>query len=374
MELRPFTETFTEAIDRMPEFRSQPLQDLYAKYGVDHFHRLAYNESAYGPSPKVVEAMRAAAPNVGMYPSMRDDGLRHKLADLYQRGLTPQHFYTGCSGYETLEMAGRAFLRPGDEIIIMPPTFGVYNRIALFQGCSVKEVPLDPTTYTPDVDALLKAITPQTRAIVLCNPNNPTGTVMTQAQMDQLMNNVPAHVLIISDEVYFHFVRDEQFPDSLQYVLDGKNIIVVHTFSKGYGLAGMRIGYAIAPPKIASFARKFYRGFHLNALQLAAAMTALDDPLHLQKNVQAGIEGREFFYEHCDRLDLHYWESQTNFVLMELPCPANDVVEKMMYHGVMVRAIGNLPPNYLRVSVGTPEANAACVNALEAALQEVMAS
>lgn len=372
MTTRPFLETLSETVASLSSFPAATNEDMNARYGVSHMHRMHLNESAYGPSPKVLEAIAAAADTLGNYPAMRDDGLRDALADHIGRTLTPEHFYTSCSGYEALDLAARAFLRPNDEILIMGPTFGVYERLAKVQECTIKNVPLLIPDFQADIPALLDAISERTRAVILCNPNNPTGTVMSRELMDELMSNIPEHVLVIADEVYHHFVRDETYPDSIQYVQDGKNIIIVHTFSKAYGMAGMRMGYAIAPPEITSYVRNYYRGFHLNSLQIAAGLAALKDQDHLQKNVNAVLEGRQLLYDRCDHLDLHYWPTQTNFLMVQLPCPAEPIVEAMKYHGVLIRSMGGDYSNCLRISLSSPEANAACADALEAALRTAL--
>jgi histidinol-phosphate aminotransferase len=167
-------------------------------------------------------------------------------------------------------------------------------------------------------------------------------------------------------------VTDADYPNSIQYVLDGLNVAVIHTFSKGYGLAGLRMGYGITVPALAAYIHRFYRGFHLNRLQLVAGMAALDDPAQLQKNIDAAVRGREYIYTQLDKLDLHYWRSQANFVLMECPCPAAEIRQKLLERGVIVSTLSGKYANYLRVTVSTPEANEAFVTGLEAALQELL--
>lgn len=372
MEPRPFLETLHAHVTSLPDFPTPIADDINAQYGVDHMHRLHLNESAHGPSPRVLEAIATTAPQLGTYPAMRDDGLRHALATTIGQGLTPDHFYTSCSGYEALDLLARALLRPGDEAIIMEPTFSVYRRLAQLQACTLVNVPLTMPSFKPDIPAVLNAITERTRAIILCNPNNPTGTIMTRDDMDHLMQHLPDHVLVVADEVYHHFVEDEHYPNSIQHVVAGKNIVIIHTFSKAYGMAGMRMGYGIAPPELAAYVHKYYRGFHLNSLQLAAGLAALADAEHLQQNIDAVKTGRQLLYDRCDQLDLHYWPTQTNFLLIQLPCPAAPVVEAMKYHGVMIRALGGDYQNCLRISIGSAEANATCADALEAALRTVM--
>lgn len=346
--------------------------EIIEKYGVKNVYRMYMNESAYGASPKVVEVLKSEAANIGNYPVMRDDPLREKLAEIIGRDLERDHFFTGCSGYETLEMVFRGVLRQDDEVIVMHPTFGIYDRLATLKGAKVVNVPLADNSFAADIDAVLAAVNDKTRIVMVCNPNNPTGTIMPKADMDKLVHELPDHVLIVSDEVYCHFVTDSNFPDSIRYVLDGFNVAIIHTFSKGYGMAGMRMGYGITVSALARYLHKFYRGFHLNNLQIAAGMAALDDPEHLQKNVDAAVNGREYLYTQLDKLDLHYWRSQTNFILIECPCPAADIRQKLLEQGIIVSTLSGKYANYLRVSVSTPEANEAFAAGLEAALKELL--
>jgi histidinol-phosphate aminotransferase len=370
---RALLDTLNDHISGLATF-PLPLSDeaIKAQYGLEKVYHMHFNESAYGASPKVVAVLQAEAAHVGNYPALRDDALRAKLALTIGHGLEQDHFFTGCSGSEALELIFRAVLRPGDEVLVMHPTFGVYDRMALLQGATTRDVPLADHTFAPNIDAVLQAVNDKTRIVLVCNPNNPTGTIMPRAQMDKLVHAMPKHVLIVSDEVYHHFVTDADFPDSIQYVLDGFNVAVLHTFSKGYGLAGMRMGYGITLPALAMYIHRFYRGFHLNSLQLAAGSAALDDPLQLRKNVDAVVQGRDYLYTQLDKLDLHYWRSQTNFILIACPCPAADIRQKLLERGVLVSALGGKYANYLRVSVSTPEANQAFVAGLEAALQALL--
>ena len=348
----PRPQTFTE------------IEDIQAKYGLDTVYRMSHNESAYGPSPQAQAAIQKATTNLGLYPPMGDEVLRRALAEVWGRGLTPDNFFTGCSGYESLELLGRTFIRPGDEVIVLPPSFGAYNKIAAIQGGKAIEVPLTQPDFQPDIAAILAAINDKTRMLILCNPNNPTGTIMPAKTMETLMQALPEHVLLVSDEVYFHFVQDAQFPDSVQYVLDEKNIVLIHSFSKAYGMAGLRLGYGIAKPEIANQVGGLHRGFHQNRLALAAGVAALADQDHLQKNVQVVLEGKTWLYEQFDQLDLSYWPSQTNFLMVELPGPAKAVAEKLLAYGVMVRAMDGEFERYLRVSLSTPEANAQFIKGL----------
>lgn len=370
---RALLDTLNDSISGLATFpMHQSDEAIKAQYGVENVYRMYMNESAYGPSQKVIEALQAEAALVGNYPVMRDDLLREKLAEIIGQDLDKDHFFTACSGYEVLELIFRAVLRPGDEVIVMHPTFGVYDRLATLHGVTLRNVPLADRTFAPNIDAVLEAVNDNTRIVLVCNPNNPTGTIMSKALMDKLVYHMPSHVLIVSDEVYFHFVTDADFPNSIQYALDGFNVAIIHTFSKGYGLAGLRMGYGITLPAVATYIHRFYRGFHLSRLQLVAAMAALEDPQQLQKNIDAAVKGREYLYTQLDKVDLHYWRSQANFILIECPCPAADIRQKLLEQGVIVSTLSGKYANYVRVTVSTPEANQAFITGLEAAIQELL--
>jgi histidinol-phosphate aminotransferase len=348
------------------------------KYGVEVVYHLGYNESPLGPSPQVVEAIQQAAGDLGYYPPMGDESLRRALAETVGRGLTEDHFFTGCSGYEVIELAARAYLEPGDvhiersrdEVIISPPTFDAYRKIVKIQGATVVEVPLLRPEFVPDVDGILAAVTDHTRFVLVCNPNNPTGTMMNAAAMDRLVQELPDRVLLIADEVYFHFVTSTDFPDTLQYVLERKNIIIIHSFSKAYGLAGLRLGYGIARPDIANHIGGLHRGFHQNQLALAAGIAALKDQDHLERNVKTALEGKRWLGEQFNRLGLTCWPSETNYVVVETPQPAKDVAEFLLTYGVMVRPLKDDLDHCLRISITVPEGNQRFIEGLTAFLEK----
>lgn len=346
-------------------------EDIADQHGLTAVYRMSFNESPLGASPKVVAAVQAEAAKLGDYPPMSDIKLREALAAVWGQGLTAEHFFTGCSGYETLELTARALLQAGDEIIVCPPMFGVYNKIAILEGATAVKVPLQPHTFVPDVDAILAAVTEKTRFVIICNPNNPTGTVMPAEEMHRLVTELPSHVGIVADEVYNHFCQGENYPNSVQYVLEDRPVVVIHTFSKAYGLPGMRLGYAIATPEIANYVGGIQRGFHQNRIALAAGLAALEDQAHLQANVAAVHQGKAYLYEQLDRLDLSYIPSETNFIVIRLNRDSAEVAQALVPSGVLVRPL-NEPglENCLRVTVSVPEGNRLFIEGLERILSE----
>lgn len=350
--------------------QGEPLEDLQKKYGFSKFYHLANNENPLGPSPKVIEAIAAVAPSLSYYPDYSDLALREAIVAVLGRGLTAQHIYTGCSGFESLELIARAFLKPGDEIILSPPTFtGAYQKISAPLGARVVQAPLEPDTFAYRVDAVLAAITERTRLIMLCNPNNPTGTVIPADAMQALMRGIPDHVLVVADEVYHHFVKDPAYPDSLRYVREGKNIVVVHSFSKAYGLAGLRLGYGIAKPELANYIAGLHRGFHQNKLALAAGIAACGDQAHVRKVVRALRKEAKWVCAQMERSGIRYWKPAANFLLFETGLPGEELQQALLQRGFLLRAQRrNDLPYAMRLSLGTREANFAFIKALLAIL------
>ncbi|MEM9776190.1 MAG: histidinol-phosphate transaminase [Chloroflexota bacterium] len=344
---------------------------IQAETAADQVYRMNFNESPLGPSPKVVAAIRMASAGIGSYPPMGDERMREVMAQVYGRGLTPDHFYTSLSGYEAIELVARTFLRPDDEMIICHPTFGVYSKVAALELATTVDVPLTVPDFLPDVDAILAAINPKTRAILLCNPNNPTGTMMPSADFDRLVVNLPDDVLIIADDVYNHFVTDPDYPDVIKHILDGKNIVRIQTFSKAYGMAGLRMGFGIAKPELANAIAGLHRGFHQNRVNMSAGVAALLDQEHLKTNVKAALDGKHYIYEQLDRLDLAYIPSQTNFLVVDVGRPVDDLVLFLKKeHGVLIKG-QSLPgiEHGIRVSTTIQAGNEAFIAGMEAWLK-----
>ena len=326
-------------------------------------YKMSSNENPLGCSPKVAAAVEAAAAGLGDYPPYTDDALREGLAEMHGRGLTPEYFVTGNGGCDVLEMIARALLQPGDEVIINPPTFPIYALTAEAVGARIVKVDLEPETFAVRVDAILDALSDHTRLIYICSPNNPTGTLLAKEQMAQIMQSLPERAIVVFDEVYYHFVSDKNRPDPIDYVLKDANIIVLHSFSKAYGLAGLRLGYCIAKPEIAQQISALRLPFHLNTLCFEAGMAALADTGHVAETVAVTLAGRDWLVGQLRELGLKAWSSQANFVLFRCPVPAAEWASKLEGYGILVRPAFGLP-DYLRVTVGLPEANRAFVDAL----------
>jgi histidinol-phosphate aminotransferase len=329
----------------------------------DAVYKMSSNENPLGCSPAAAAAVQAAAAGLGDYPPFTDDKLRAALADLHGRGLTPDHFVTGNGGCDVLELIARSLLSPGDEVIICPPTFPVYAVTAKAEGASVVHVDLAPGTFAYRVDAMLEAVTHRTRLLYLCSPNNPTGNLLAQDQMDQIMAALPERAVIVFDEVYYHFVTQPDRPNPIDYVLRDANIVALHSFSKAYGLAGLRLGYCVAKPELAQTISALRRPFHINTLCFEAGMAALTDAAHVERTVEVTLAGRDWLIGQIRELGLDAWPSESNFVLFRCPVPAAEWAQKLELHNILVRPAFGLP-DCLRVTVGLPEANRVFIDVL----------
>ena len=341
------------------------MEDIRKQYDVEEVIKIGSNESPLGPSPLAVAAMQQAAASLNRYPPMGDDDLKAVLAETLGQGLQPENFFTGNGGCDVLWMIAGGFLGPERECIICRPTFPVYDVTARRVGTNVVYVDLDPDHFTYDVEAILAAVTEKTRVIYLCSPNNPTGGLLSAEQMETLVNNVPDHVLLVTDEVYHHFITADNRADPLPYVLNGKNVVVIHSFSKAYGLAGLRLGYGIARPEIIEYLARIRLPFHLDRMTIEGGMAALRDTAYLQNSVELVVAGRQWLYEALSQLEVQVWPSQANFILFKPPFAATEVSEQLLRRGIIVRPMGNFYlPDHLRVSVGLPEENERFVSAL----------
>lgn len=350
----------SERLRRFPRFANRPSRRALAEQlGVERIDRLSFNESPLGPSPAVREAVRAEADRLGDYPTFADDELRLAVAEHIGRGLGPGNVVTGAGAYEVLELLTRATLEPGDECILSTPTFEASPRIVGLEGGVVVDVPLRRPDFRLEPEALIDAVTPRTRMVWVCNPNNPSGVGVTADEMRAVVEGVPDDVLVVADEAYHQFVRADDAPDTLAYLEAGRrNVAVVHSFSKAYGLAGLRLGYALVPEWLADEVGRLHRAFHLNRLHLAAGIAAVADQDHVRRTVDLVLSERARIEQRLRELGLEPLPSQTNFVLVEMPGSADDTATELLAGGVQVRPLGDLGlDRHVRINVGTPEAN-----------------
>ena len=362
-----------ESLTKSPIYTGgNSMQFIRDKYGLDEITKLGSNENPFPTSPRVVEALQGALQDLNRYPPAGDETMRAALAEHVGRGMEPDNFVTGNSGCDVLRMIADSYVTAGDEVIICPPTFLVYELTTKRIGATIVKAPLRDGDFSYDVERILAAVTDKTRVLYLCSPNNPTGNVLTQSQLDAIMDGIPDHVLVVADEVYYHFNTSADFADSFKYVKEGRNIIILHSFSKVFGLAGLRLGYGVAPPHVAQYLSRARLPFHINNLTYTAALAGLADTDHIENAVEVTLDGRNRLYAGLQAQDgVQAWPSEANFVLFKPEMDATELEQKLQAKGVIVRDLkGFFFPGYLRVSAGLPEENEKFLQSLREVLAD----
>lgn len=328
-------------------------------------YKLSSNENALGASPKALAAIQQHLHTVSEYPDRTDKRLRLALEKFYGGQLSAQQFITTNSGVGNLELIIRGFMDKDSECIYSNPAFGPYRSFPKKMGAKAINIPLVGDQFQLNVKAILNAITDKTSLIFITSPNNPTGTHLPKAQVDELLNNLPDHLVVVFDEVYYQFADAIDFVRPLPYVLENKNVIGVNSFSKAYGLAGLRIGYSYSTPEIAAYLQSLRRPFLINTLSLEAAIAALEDTAFIEKTVQHVQQEKQFLYRALDQLGIKYWKTQANFILLKPTMDAFEFEKIMLQEGVMVRPVeGFGAPDCVRVTIGTRAGNEAFLNGL----------
>jgi histidinol-phosphate aminotransferase len=342
----------------------KPIEDVARELGLQPHEiiKMASNENPLGPSPRAVEAMQGALAESHIYPDGGGWKLRSAIAEKF--GLERGNVILGCGSNEVIEFIGHAFLKPGDEIITAKHAFLVYKLMAKVFGAETVEVE-DPG-YVHDLEAMAAAITPRTKEIFIANPNNPTGTLVSQEAIDRFMEKVPPHVIVVFDEAYYEFLDNP--PDTLKYVREGRNVVVLRTFSKIQGLAGLRIGYGLGPPELIEVLQRTRQPFNTNALAQAAALAGLLDEEHQALTKRITDEGRVYLQGQFAEMGLEYVPSFANFVLVKVG-DGNAVFQAMMKRGIILRAMAAYKlPEWVRISIGTEEQNRRCIEVLREVL------
>jgi histidinol-phosphate aminotransferase len=340
----------------------KPIETLERELGIAGSIKLASNENPLGPSPKAVAAIQRAAAGVHRYP----DGAAHRLRQALSArlGVQPEQLVFGCGCDELLELVAKAFLGPGDEAVFAWPSFAMYPIVVQGMGASAVRVPLD-ADLVHDLPALAKAVTPRTRVVIVCNPNNPTGTSVGAADFDAFAAELPPDVLLVVDEAYREYATRPDFPDSLAWVARRPGTAVLRTFSKIYGLAGARIGYGVMDAELASWLDRARHPFNVSLLAEEAALAALGDEDHVRRTLEVTHEGLRFLRHELAALGFETWPSDANFVLVRAGAGVYDL---LLREGVIVRPMGGFGlPEHVRITVGTREENERLLAALRKA-------
>ncbi|MCP9449107.1 MAG: histidinol-phosphate transaminase [Nitrospira sp.] len=344
-----------------PYVPGKPIEELQRELGLGRVIKLASNENPIGPSSKALAALAGATDNLHRYPDGGGHRLRQVLAERWK--VSSEQIILGNGSDELLGLLARAFLAPGDDAVMADHTFVIYRMEVTAAHGNPIVVPL--TNWTHDLDAMAKAVTPRTRLLFVCNPNNPTGTMVPAEEVERLMASVPNDVVVVFDEAYFEYVRDPWFPDTIAYVRDGRNVVVLRTFSKIYGLAGLRIGYGITTPEIAGILNRIRPPFNANSLAQRAAAAALGDEEHVARSRSVNAEGMAQVRQGLEALGLTPIPSQTNFLYFDIGRDGRRVFEALLREGIIVRHIEG---TMLRVTIGLADENAAFLQALKKVL------
>lgn len=344
----------------------KPIDELQREYGLSKIVKLASNENPLGPCPKAIAAIKSELSELARYPDGNGFTLKKKLSENLQVRLN--QITLGNGSNDLLEFAARTFAQAGDEIIFSRHAFAVYPIVT--QAIGAKAVVVPAKNWGHDLEAMLAAITGRTRVIFIANPNNPTGTWLGETELADFLANAPERVIVVLDEAYFEYAVNpsmgaEGYPDGMKLLAKYNNLIVSRTFSKAYGLAGLRMGYAVSSPAIADLLNRVRQPFNVNSLALVAACAALDDQDHIEKSVELNVKGMVALKTAFNKMKLEFIPSVGNFICVDVGKNAAPVYLALLKKGVIVRPVANYEmPNHLRVTIGTRQENEMFLQAL----------
>ena len=364
-----------KTVEHVPEYirtlipyePGKPIEEVEREYGIANSIKLASNENPLGPSPKALAAIREKLEQLHLYPDGDCFYLRRGVAQ--KLGVAPENLIFGNGSNEIIELAVRTLMRPGDEAVMAEQAFVVYPLIVQAVGGKKNAVPLRDLTH--DLAAIGDAITPETRVVFLANPNNPTGTIFRRDEWERFLGKVSPDLLLIVDEAYFEYVQDPAYPDSLAYHAADRAILTLRTFSKLYGLAGLRIGYGVGPKPLIDMMHRVRQPFNVNAAAQWAALAALEDFDHVKRSLEVNRQGIEYLQAEFTTLKLDFVPSQANFILVRVG-NGQEVFRQLLGQGVIVRPmVGYRFPEHVRVTVGTMPENRKFIDALKKVLKSL---
>ncbi|CAM4106528.1 histidinol-phosphate aminotransferase [Bacillus manliponensis] len=343
------------------------IDEVKKQYGLSKIVKLASNENPFGCSDYAVQAITSLAGQYALYPDGGAQELREKLAAHLQ--VKEQQLLFGSGLDEVIQMISRALLQEGTNVVMAKPTFSQYRHHAVIEGAEVREVSLKDGVH--DLEAMQGQVDEQTRIVWICNPNNPTGTYVEKQKLLSFLENIPKTTLVIMDEAYYEYAGAEDYPQTLPLLAKYENLMVLRTFSKAYGLAAFRIGYAIGNEKLIRQLEVARLPFNTSAIAQVVALAALEDQAFLQNCIVTNNEGLQQYYDFCKEYNVFYYSSQTNFIFMKLGIPGDEVFEKLLQKGYIVRSGGGLGlPDGIRITVGKKEENAEIIELLTELVKE----
>lgn len=337
-----------------PYIAGKPIQEVTKEYGIKNVIKLASNENPLGVSEKVQRAINNASKNINRYPDSITGSLRNMLAK--KIGIIDEMILFGNGSDGLLKIIAETFLSRDSEVIIPYPSFVEYKFVSQLMGSHLVRVWMNK--YHQNLDGIAGAVTSKTKVIFLTNPHNPTGTIFTEKELEEFFKRIPDDVIVVIDEAYFEYVQDNNYPDSIKYVNKGYPLIVLRTFSKAYGLAGIRLGYAISNPEIIKILKKTRDPFNVNLLAEEAGKAVLGDDDFLQRTIDINEQGKKFLYKELDKLKLLYVPTESNFILINVGMDSIRLFNRLLKKGIIIRPgkyLGYI--NHIRVSIGLPEEN-----------------
>ncbi len=352
-----------------PYVPGKPIGEVKRELGLQDVVKLASNENPLGPSPRAQEAMREAIPEVNYYPDGSCFELKKSLAG--QLGVEEEQLIIGNGSDEILKLLAETYLEPGDEVIMPQPSFSEYEFVTRIMGGRIKYAPLK-SDFNYDLETMLGMVSERTRFVFICSPNNPTGTIVNQQSLDEFLQALLPGIITVLDEAYYEYVTAEDYPQSIEYVKNDKPVIALRTFSKIYGLAGLRIGYGIAPANLIQDLNRVREPFNVNHMAQVAALAALEDKEHVNRSLEMVEAGREQMNAGLQKLGLEPVPSQANYFFVDTGIDSQELFHAMLRRGVIVRT-GDIFgfPTYIRVNYGTSEQNEKFLAALQEAREEL---
>jgi len=348
-------------LDIKPYIPGKPVQEVRRELGLDDVIKLASNENPLGPSSLAVEAMKSAMEQIHLYPDAECYELRRAVAE--SMNISPDHLIFGNGGEEIITLIGKAFINEGDPCVISRDVYDAYETIVRIMGGTICYS--DLVKHRIDLGDMLKKIDERTKLVFICNPMNPTGTIVTRQEIEHFLQDIPSKTLVVLDEAYSHFASDRNYPNGIDYVRQGRNVIVLRTFSKVYGLGGIRIGYGVADPELIQYLRLVKEPFNVNMLAQVGALAAFRDEDHVHKTLHLIRTEKTFLYDELYAMGIEFVPSEANFVLINVGMNARALFQEMLKRGVIIRPgdIWNLP-NFIRLTIGTREQNLRFIKAL----------
>jgi len=344
-----------------PYIAGKPIEETKRQLGLREVMKLASNENPLGASPKAMQAIRKNLPNINRYPDSQSFYLKKKLGKYLN--LAPNNLILGNGSDELIDVIIKTFVEEDESIITADITFLEYEIISQVAGRRIIRVPLRYFKY--DLESIKKRIDRKTKLVFISNPNNPTGTYVTKYELEDFINGLPEHVLLVMDEAYDTFVDVDDFPSTMNYIKN-KNLLVLKTFSKAYGLAGLRIGYAVARPEFISYMERVRQPFNVNFLAQVAAAACLDDKKFIRRTRRIVLEGKSYLYDNLTKLGIPYVPSVANFILIDVGRDCVEVFNQMLKYGVIVRDMKQYGlKNFIRVTIGTKKENERFIKVLK---------